>query len=65
MQKRVTCTVEEVEAAMFGLSSPGRCIECGADHDGVEPDAHEYECEECGAMAVYGIEEMLIMGLCE
>jgi predicted RNA-binding Zn-ribbon protein involved in translation (DUF1610 family) len=39
----------------------GFCTACGAEADGVEPDARKYECEECGANAVYGAEELLIM----
>ena len=37
----------------------GFCIECGADNWGVEPDAREYECDECGCSAVFGAEEIL------
>jgi len=38
----------------------GFCIACGADAFGVEPDARRYECEACGAKAVYGAEELLL-----
>jgi hypothetical protein len=38
----------------------GFCKECGHEQDGCEPDARNYKCESCGAMAVYGAEEMLI-----
>lgn len=38
----------------------GFCIKCGAEAYGVEPDAREYECEECGENSVYGAEELLI-----
>ena len=42
----------------------GACIACGKiQHGGCEPDAREYTCESCDAKAVYGIEELLIMGL--
>jgi len=41
----------------------GFCTECGAESDGVEPDAHGYECDVCGADAVCGAEELLLMGL--
>lgn len=41
----------------------GFCIACGAWRDCCEPDATEYECEECGAHEVYGAAEILIMGL--
>jgi len=39
----------------------GFCLACGADAEGVEPNARGYECEECGARKVYGAEECLIM----
>ena len=39
----------------------GYCLACGAEADGVEPDAREYECESCGASEVYGAEELIIM----
>jgi hypothetical protein len=42
----------------------GYCTKCGAiKYGGTEPDADGYECEECGAMAVVGISNALIMGL--
>lgn len=51
---------EAVEAQMFGTENPGFCIECGADHDGCEPDAQNYECYECGARKVFGAEIVLM-----
>lgn len=39
----------------------GFCTMCGEPAFGVEPDAREYECESCGAEAVFGAEELLIM----
>jgi hypothetical protein len=53
--------MEAVEQASTSLDNPGFCIACGADADGVEPDAQRYECESCGRHAVYGAEELLIM----
>lgn len=50
-----------VESANEGLENPGFCIACGEDADGCEPDARGYECEACGAMKVYGAEELLLM----
>ena len=41
----------------------GFCIRCGAETDGVEPDAHDRRCDECGELAVYGAEELVIAGL--
>ena len=43
-------------------NSEGRCLGCGATADGVEPDAREYLCDECGEHQIYGIEELLLMG---
>lgn len=41
----------------------GLCLECGAvSESSVEPDARRYRCTECGAMAVYGAEEIILMG---
>ena len=37
----------------------GFCVACGAEAYGVEPDARGYTCEECGARAVYGAEELM------
>jgi hypothetical protein len=44
----------------------GFCVECREiTNSGVEPDARRYECESCGAHAVYGIEEALLMDFIE
>ena len=61
----VKLTESEVEDAMFGSESIGYCTECGELHYGIEPDAHGYKCEKCGAMAVAGVEELLLMGQIE
>ncbi len=41
----------------------GFCLACGSDAYGVEPDARKYTCESCGVSKVYGLEELLVMGL--
>lgn len=42
----------------------GLCIRCGeSTTGGVEPDARKYECEACEENGVYGMEELLMMGL--
>ena len=48
------------ESQMFGLENPGICKACGAERDGCEPDAREYECYECGEMQVFGASELLM-----
>ena len=52
--------VTAVEATRRSLDNPGICICCGADAEGVEPDARKYECESCGEPGVYGAEELLL-----
>jgi hypothetical protein len=54
---------EAVEREMTSLDNPGFCLACGEEADGVEPDARKYECEYCGAHAVYGASEVLIGGM--
>jgi hypothetical protein len=53
------------ERRMFEAMGDGSgfCLACGADTDGVEPDARRYECEVCGAPKVYGLSELLMMDL--
>lgn len=55
-----TFSLEEIQDAIE--EQGGFCIECGEPAYGVEPDARGYECENCGRNAVYGAEELLIMG---
>lgn len=44
-------------------SDGGLCVECGEEAYGVEPDARELICRACGALGVYGAEQLLIEGL--
>ncbi|NOJ26580.1 MAG: hypothetical protein DA330_01010 [Nitrososphaera sp.] len=37
------------------------CHSCGAVYYGYEPDTRKAQCEECGAFALYGCEEILLM----
>ena len=59
-QERIIDAVQRHDTT---LDDPGICLACGADVDGVEPDARGYECEVCGESYVYGAEELLIMGV--
>ena len=54
--KRVMARLEEAQQT---LDDPGFCVSCGTEAEGVEPDAQRYECEACGAPAVYGAEQLL------
>jgi predicted RNA-binding Zn-ribbon protein involved in translation (DUF1610 family) len=56
-------STEEMEQIMFGMDSPGWCLTCGEEVDGVEPDARRYMCGCCGKKSIYGMEELLMMGL--
>jgi len=53
--------VELCERRSTSLEDPGLCVACGAEASNVEPDARGYKCETCGAMWVYGAEELLLM----
>lgn len=50
--------IDDVIHAVECDDSLGFCLECGEEHDGIEPDARKYKCEKCGAMKVYGAEEI-------
>jgi len=52
---------EAVERHHTTLDNPGFCVICGADAEGVEPDARDYECGACGERGVFGAEELLVM----
>jgi hypothetical protein len=43
----------------------GVCLACRTTKSGCEPDARQYECDECGKHEVYGTEECLLMGRIE
>lgn len=51
------------EEELSELDATGFCVACGAEALGVEPDARQYACEGCGEQTVYGLEELLLMGL--
>ena len=42
--------------------SEGFCLSCGEVAYGVEPDAGNYICDECGATEVFGASELLCVG---
>jgi len=54
--------LEDIEIAM--QDHGGFCLICGNEAYGVEPDARNYQCEAdyCGEMAVFGAEEIILMG---
>lgn len=58
----MTLTIEEYQALREEYA--GYCTHCNAitQPDGVEPDAHGYQCEECDGLNVMGIEEAMFCG---
>ena len=52
-------TEERVINAIEMDDNSGFCFHCGEDAYGCEPDAEQYECENCGRNAVYGAEMTL------
>lgn len=50
------------ERSMFGTEDDGFCTACGAEQMNIEPDAQQYPCDACGANAVYGAEQLLLLG---
>ena len=41
----------------------GFCLACGAEIEGLEPDARKCTCPECHAPKAFGLEELLLMNL--
>lgn len=53
-------TLEQIQEAADDYI--GFCLDCGAERECCEPDARNYKCDECGALKVFGAEELVIMG---
>ena len=45
---------------LCSLDNPGFCLACGVEADSCEPDAQNYECENCGEAEVFGCDELLM-----
>ena len=56
-------TFDEVFSAATDDEFSGFCTACGAQTDGIEPDARQCACDECGANRVYGAEQLIIENL--
>ena len=65
--RMIELTEERARAAMLGfdMDDPGWCLACGEESYNVEPDARRYPCESCGKRAVYGLQELVLMGRIE
>ena len=57
--------LEELTASLENDDYLGFCLNCGWQQDGCEPDARNYECDECGHSAVFGAQELALMGALE
>lgn len=60
--KNAKLDFEAVMATLEADENAGFCIACGARCDNVEPDACNYECEDCGEREVFGAEHLLLAG---
>lgn len=61
-KNRILPTWENLENMLHRDAYEGFCLACGSEASCVEPDAERYECESCGKNAVYGAEQLLILG---
>lgn len=59
VRRKIKATINELidDGETDGV---GICLSCGAYHDGVEPDAEGYPCEECGEPTVMGFENLVL-----
>lgn len=56
----ISFSLEQIQEAMEDYI--GFCTSCGAERECCEPDACSVECDECGEHAVFGAEELVVMG---
>jgi hypothetical protein len=56
-------TERAIEKAMFDHNGEGMCLACGEEPDYADPDTRKATCEFCGKPKVYGLQELLMMGL--
>ena len=59
----VDVTFARLQDAIDSDEYTGFCIGCGAETNGVEPDAERYACDECGSNLVYGAEKLILLEL--
>lgn len=60
---RLLAEFGSIANAFYSGESDGICYECGHIQAGVEPDAKNYTCNNCGKNEVYGVEETIITRL--
>ena len=59
---RPVLTTKEMQHIMFD-GCGGFCLSCGRQTRGVEPDARKASCPSCKEEKLYGMEELLVMGV--
>lgn len=57
--RHASITEDRIIAAVQEDDHAGFCRACGAEAQGVEPDARNYTCEGCEEPQVFGAEEFL------
>lgn len=62
-QYKPQCSLKQMENIIMFDSGLGWCLHCGDEVNGVEPYARKYTCEVCGLPKVFGMEELMQMGL--
>lgn len=65
--KKVATALQKIRVTedtyhMLDDESLGVCRECLTPMCECEPDARKYKCDGCGAKAVYGVQELMLMG---
>ena len=64
MKKVLPVTTKRIERlarrVLFGTSNEGMCRLCGNVQNGVEPDAENYRCGNCGSETVDGVQALLL-----
>jgi hypothetical protein len=61
METKRKITNERIIEAVDADDNIGFCLACGAENYGCEPDMRRGKCDECGALKVYGAEELMMM----
>lgn len=56
----IELTLDQIEEA--DNACEGFCASCGHQQPCVEPDAENYECEECGEPEVFGAQQIVLLG---
>ena len=52
--------VDAIDRMENGTENPGFCTACGAEREGCEPDARDYECWDWGEHKVQGLLELVM-----